>query len=160
MNKILVSYFSCSGKTKKAAENLNLIVNGDLYEIKPEEPYTSENLNWHNPSSRSSIEMENEDSRPAIIKDINNISEYDIIFLGFPIWWYKAPTIINTFLESYNLSGKTIIPFCTSGGSTIKGAENNLVSKYHNINWLPGKEIQTYTNKQELLEFINNLNIL
>lgn len=160
MNKILVSYFSCSGTTKKAAENLNLIVNGDLYEIKPEEPYTSEDLNWHNPSSRSSIEMENEDSRPAIIKDINNISEYDIIFLGFPIWWYKAPTIINTFLESYNLSGKTIIPFCTSGGSTIKGAENNLVSKYHNINWLPGKEIQTYTNKQELLEFINNLNIL
>ena len=117
MNKCLVAYFSCSGKTKKVAESINEIVNGTLYEIKPEVPYTKEDLNWMNKNSRSSVEMNDDNSRPAIIKDLENINDFDTVFLGFPVWWYKAPTIINTFLESYDFSGKTIIPFVTSGSS-------------------------------------------
>ncbi len=117
MKKILVAYFSASGVTKKAAENLAQAAGADLYEIRPAVPYTRADLDWMNKKSRSSMEMNDKSSRPAIADSNADISQYDIIFLGFPIWWYVAPTIVNSFLESYDFSGKRIILFATSGGS-------------------------------------------
>ena len=150
--KTLVAYFSCSSVTKKVGQSIAEILLGDLYEIKPEVPYSSADLNWNDPNSRSSLEMKNKTSRPAIIKDIENMEQYDVIFIGFPIWWYLAPTIINTFLEKYDFSGKKIILFATSGGSgfgnTVKelqpsapdaiiteGKVLNGMSKQEIINW-------------------------
>ena len=116
-NRALVAYFSASGVTKKAAEKLAAAAGGDLFEIEPEVPYTSADLNWMDKKSRSSIEMRDKSSRPAIVKKPLDLSKYDSIFVGFPIWWYVAPAIINTFLESCDFSGKKIILFATSGGS-------------------------------------------
>ena len=113
MNKSLVAYFSASGVTKGVAVKLAKVINGDLYEIKPEQPYTSDDLNWMNKNSRSSIEMKDKSSRPALSGRIDNMEDYDIVYIGFPIWWYVAPTIINTFLESYDFSGKKVIPLAT-----------------------------------------------
>lgn len=115
--KKLVAYFSASGVTKAAAERLAKSIGADLFEIKPVAPYTRADLDWRDKNSRSSVEMNNADSRPEIAQQLSNMDEYDTIFIGFPIWWYVAPTIINTFLESYDFSGKTIVPFATSGGS-------------------------------------------
>ena len=115
--KQLVAYFSASGITKAVAEKLARIKEADLFEIIPQEMYTSDDLDWTNANSRSSIEMKDKSSRPKIISKVKNINEYDVIYLGFPIWWYQAPTIINTFLEMYDFNGQTIIPFATSGGS-------------------------------------------
>ncbi len=115
--KSLVAYFSCSGVTKSVAEALAGTLNADLFEIKAKIPYTEADLDWEDKNSRSTLEMNDPSSRPEIAAKVENMKEYEIIYLGFPIWWYVAPTIINTFVESYDLSGKTIIPFCTSGGS-------------------------------------------
>jgi flavodoxin len=117
MSKKLVAYFSASGVTRKTAEALAEAVSADLYEIKPEAPYTQADLNWQDKKSRSSIEMEDKAFRPAIADKNANVGAYDVVFVGFPIWWYVAPTIINTFLESYDFAGKTIILFATSGSS-------------------------------------------
>lgn len=117
MSKKLVAYFSASGVTKSYAERLAKAAGADLFEIKPTVPYTDADLNWQNSNSRSSVEMNNPDSRPEIAEKLSDMSSYDTVFVGFPIWWYVAPTIIDTFLESYDFSGKTIIPFATSGGS-------------------------------------------
>ena len=108
--KQLVAYFSASGITKAVAEKLARIKEADLFEIIPQEMYTSDDLDWTNANSRSSIEMKDKSSRPKIISKVKNINEYDVIYLGFPIWWYQAPTIINTFLEMYDFNGQTIIP--------------------------------------------------
>lgn len=117
MSKKLVTYFSASGATKKVASTLANVIKADLYEIKPAEPYKKADLNWMNPKSRSSLEMKDPSSRPALADHNANIEAYDEIYLGFPIWWYVAPHIINTFLESYDFSGKKIIVFATSGSS-------------------------------------------
>ena len=117
MSRKLVAYFSASGVTAKLAETLSEAIGADLYAIEPDVPYTKADLNWMNQNSRSSVEMKDPASRPAIAGKCDNMDEYDTIFVGFPIWWYVAPTIINTFLESYDFTGKTIIPFATSGGS-------------------------------------------
>ena len=117
--KKLIAYFSASGVTRQLARKIELLTGGDIFEIVPKDLYTKEDLDWMNPNSRSSIEMKDKTSRPEIKNKLQNIREYDVIYLGFPIWWYVAPTIINTFLESYDLSGKIIIPFATSGGSGI-----------------------------------------
>ena len=117
MGKVLVAYFSASGTTAKAAKNLAEAAGADLYEIKPAEPYTKADLNWMDKKSRSSLEMNDKSSRPALADKNANVSAYDTILLGFPIWWYVAPTIINSFLESYDFTGKTIVLFATSGGS-------------------------------------------
>ena len=114
--KKLVAYFSASGVTKAAAERLAKAAGADLFEIKPAVPYTRADLDWMNKKSRSSVEMNNPDSRPEIEARLSNMEDYDTVFLGFPIWWYAAPTIINTFLESYDFAGKTILPFCSHGG--------------------------------------------
>lgn len=117
--KTLIAYFSASGVTKKLAEKIEALIQADIYEITPKIPYTKADLNWMDSKSRSSLEMKDKTSRPEIEGRVENMEQYDVIYLGFPIWWYVAPTIINTFLESYDLTGKTIIPFATSGGSGI-----------------------------------------
>lgn len=119
MSKVLVAYFSASGVTKKVAEKLTEAVKGDIFEIKPEVPYTDADLDWENNKSRSSIEMNDTSSRPKITEKVNDMNKYDVIFVGFPVWWYRQPSIIDTFIESYDFSGKIIVPFATSGGSPI-----------------------------------------
>ena len=126
MSKKLVAYFSASGVTAKAAKNLAEAAGADLFEIKPEVPYTQADLDWHDKNSRSSVEMRDSKSRPQIAAGDAKIADYDVIFVGFPIWWYVAPTIINTFLESYDFAGKTIILFATSGGSGFGKAVEGL----------------------------------
>lgn len=117
MNKILIAYFSAGGETGKLAKTLSAVTGGDLFEICPETAYTSADLNWMDKKSRSTVEMQDKSSRPAIAAPCSNLADYDTIFVGFPIWWYVAPTIINTFLESGDFSGKKIVLFATSGGS-------------------------------------------
>ena len=117
MSKKLIAYFSASGTTAAVAKNLAKAAKADLYEIRPETPYTSADLNWQNKNSRSSLEMRDKSSRPALADADAHIEEYDTVFIGFPIWWYVAPTIINSFLERYDFTGKKIVLFATSGGS-------------------------------------------
>ena len=116
---MLVAYFSCSGVTKKVSAALADSVGADLYEIAPREPYSAADLNWMDQKSRSTLEMNDPKARPAIAAAVPNMAEYDVVFVGFPIWWYVAPRIIETFLESYDFSGKIVVPFCTSGGSGL-----------------------------------------
>lgn len=125
MSKTLVAYFSASGVTKKTAEKLAAAANADSFEIIPVQPYTDENLDWTDKKSRSTIEMNDPSSRPAIAEKLENMGGYDIVFVGFPVWWYVEPRIIDTFLDSYDFSGKTVVPFATSGGSGLgKTADN------------------------------------
>lgn len=134
MNKTLVSYFSASKVTKRKAEELAKEINGDLYEIIPKKPYTSEDLNWNNPQSRSSIEIKDKNFRPEI-EEINiNINSYDTIYIGFPIWWAIAPNVIKTFMDKIDLSNKKIITFCTSRGSSLEPATKDLKATYPNAN--------------------------
>ncbi len=126
MSDILVAYFSASGVTKKVAKNLSAAIDADIYEIKPEVPYTDADLNWMDKNSRSSIEMRDRNSRPNMIEDDFSTDKYNTIFIGFPIWWYIAPTIINTFLEKHDFSNKKIVLFATSGGSRFGRTIENI----------------------------------
>lgn len=155
MSKKLVAYFSVSGVTKRYAEKLANVTGADLFEIKPSVPYTSADLNWQNSNSRSSVEMKNPDSRPEIAEKLSDMDSYDTVFVGFPIWWYVAPTIIDTFLESYDFSKKTVIPFATSGGSEM-GKTADVLRKVcpdadiHDgkvLNGMSDKEIAQWVNK-------------
>lgn len=137
--KVLVAYFSASGVTQGVAKQIAEITGGDLYQIQPKEPYTAADLDWNNDQSRSSLEMKDKNSRPAIAGKVDHIEGYDVVYLGFPIWWYTAPTIINTFVEAHNLKGKTVIPFATSGGSTIEKACADLKAAYPDVNWQEGR---------------------
>lgn len=128
MSKKLVAYFSASGVTKSYAEKLAKVTDADLFEIKPAVPYTKADLDWMDKNSRSTVEMKNPDSRPEIAEKLKDMEKYDTVFLGFPIWWYVAPTIVDTFLESYDFSNKTIIPFATSGGSGM-GKTSDILRK-------------------------------
>ena len=139
MSKVLVTYFSASGVTAKTANKLAKEADGDLFEIEPKEKYTSADLNWMDKKSRSSVEMNDPASRPEIAKQVENMDMYDTVLVGFPIWWYVEPKIIDTFLDSYDFAGKTVIPFATSGGSGIENVEKNLQKEYPNINWGKGK---------------------
>ena len=143
--KTLVAYFSATGTTEEVAEMIADATGGYLYSIEPEKPYTSADLNWNDKSSRSSIEMNDSGSRPAIKAGLENASEYDVIYLGFPIWWNLAPRVINTFLETYDFSGKTVIPFATSGGSGINNSANALKKAYPSINWQKGRLLNRAT---------------
>ena len=156
MSKSLVAYFSASGVTKKAAEMLAKVTNSDLFEIKPSVPYTKADLDWTNKQSRSSVEMQDKRSRPEIAEKLADADKYDTIFLGFPIWWYVAPTIINTFVESCDLSGKTIIPFATSGGSGMGKTVDELKPSCPNANWKSGKVINGMSEKA-LADWTENL---
>ena len=133
--KTLVVYFSATGTTKAAAQRLAKEFNADLYEITPEVPYTAADLDWRDKNSRSTIEMKDKSSRPAIKGRCENIAEYDVVWIGFPVWWYTAPTIVNTFIEAHDLSGKTLNVFATSGGSGVDGSANDLKKAYPQYTW-------------------------
>ena len=139
--KTLVAYFSATGTTAAVATQLAEVAGADIYEIKPQTPYTSADLDWQDKKSRSTIEMADKSSRPAISGKVGDISQYDVIHVGYPIWWYVAPTIINTFLESYNLDGKTIIPFFTSGGSGAGKTMQYLKPSAPKANWKEPKSL-------------------
>ena len=139
MSKKLVAYFSASGTTKKAAERLAKAAGADLFEIKPAEPYTGADLNWMDKKSRSSVEMSDPSSRPEIAGKLANMAEYDMVFIGFPIWWYVAPRIIDTFVESYDFSGKILVPFATSGGSGMGKTVDELKKLCPNADWKAGR---------------------
>ena len=155
MSNILITYFSASGVTKSEAERISKIVNGDLFEIEPKEKYTKEDLDWRNKQSRSSVEMQNKSFRPEIKENNLDISNYDTILIGFPIWWGVAPTVVNTFIESKDFTGKNLIPFCTSGGSGMLYCENDLKKTYPNYNWKQGKRILGNETDEEIINWIN-----
>lgn len=136
--KTLVTYFSASGTTKRVAETVASTINADLFEIEPKEVYTDADLNWMNKKSRSSIEMADKSSRPEIKNKVTNLDEYDRVIIGFPVWWYTAPTIINTFIEENDLSGKEIYIFVTSGGSSFGGCLKDLYNTYPELNFVNG----------------------
>lgn len=138
-DKVLVAYFSATGTTKAVAEQIALAAGADLMAIEPVEPYTAADLNWRNKQSRSTIEMNDEQSRPAIRTTKENLNDYAVVYVGFPVWWYVAPRIINTFLEAYDFAGKTIIPFATSGGSGIEGCTKALRRTYPALHIEDGK---------------------
>ena len=151
--KKLVVYFSASGTTAQLAKTLASVVDGDLFEILPKEKYTSADLDWRNKNSRSSIEMNDKSFRPAIANKVENIEQYDVIYVGFPIWWYVAPTIINTFLESYDLSGKTVIPFATSGGSGMGNTNAELALSCKGAILKNGKRFSPSATESELADW-------
>ena len=153
--KVLVAYFSASGTTKGVAQQLAEVTGGTLHEIKPAKPYTDADLNWNDKQSRSSVEMQDKKSRPAITGKLTNMKEYNVVYVGFPIWWYTCPTIINTFMEAYDFQGKTVIPFATSGGSSIKRACDDLKSAYPNINWKEGKLLNRVS-KEDLKKWMES----
>jgi flavodoxin len=154
--KKLVAYFSASGVTKAVAEALADAAQADLYEIKPVTPYTNADLNWRNDKSRSSMEMKDPSSRPAIAGKVDNMDEYGVVFIGFPIWWYVAPTIINTFLENHDFGGKTIIPFATSGSSGLgKTVEMLKPLCGGSVTWLPGRILNGKPSKEKLREWVS-----
>lgn len=159
MSKTLVAYFSASGVTAKVAERLADTIGADIFEIEPEIPYTEADLNWQDRKSRSSIEMNDPASRPSVKATRDNINEYDTIFVGFPIWWYVAPTIINTFLESYNLSGKTIVPFATSGGSGMGKTNEKLLPSCKGAKLLDGKVFKSNIVNTELSAWVESLEL-
>ena len=154
--KTLVAYFSATGTTEAVAKDLAEATGGTLYEIKPEVKYTDADLDWRNKESRSSVEMADKTSRPAIIKDLKDPDSYDLIFIGFPVWWYTAPTIINTFIETYGFDGKTVVFFATSGGSDVKGADKQFAEQYPDIIWKTGKLLNGAT-KEEMKAWIEGL---
>lgn len=159
MSKKLVAYFSATGVTESVARNLSQAAQADLYKIRPEIPYTSADLDWTDKKSRSSVEMNDPSSRPAILTEDLDIASYDIIFLGFPVWWYVAPTIINTFLDTYDFSGKTVIPFATSGSSGIENCEKKLHQLYPSIKWRPGKLLNGQPTPTLLSSWVKTLNV-
>jgi flavodoxin len=156
MKKVLVAYFSASGVTEGVAKQLADVTGGDLHKIQPEQPYTDADLDWRDKQSRSSVEMQDKNSRPAITNKLTNMQDYDMVYVGFPIWWYTCPTIINTFMESYDFKGKTVIPFATSGGSSIKKACEDLKAAYPDVNWKEGKLLNR-ASKQELETWVKGL---
>ena len=157
---ILVAYFSATGTTKKVAETTANVISADLYEITPKEPYTDNDLDYGNSSSRTSVEMNDNSSRPEISGTVENMEDYDIIFLGYPIWWGEAPHIIYTFMESYDFSGKTIIPFCTSASSGIGSSAENIHSSISDGGmWLDGDRLNGSSSRNDIAEWINGLDL-
>ena len=157
MSNKLVAYFSASGVTAKLAERLSEAIGADIYAIEPEIQYTKADLNWMNKKSRSSVEMNDPASRPAIAGKRDNMDDYDTIFVGFPIWWYVAPTIINTFLENYDFTGKTIIPFATSGGSGMGKTNEKLQPSCAGAKLLEGKVWKKNAKAEELDAWVEEL---
>ena len=157
--KILIAYFSATNNTEGIANHLDAILDADLYEIVPETPYTSDDLNYNDSSSRSSREMDDPDARPAISGNVENMEQYDVIFLGYPIWWGEAPRIINTFLESYDLSGKTIVPFCTSASSPMGSSAAKLQDSTDGATWLEGRRFSGGASEGDVQSWVDGLNL-
>lgn len=143
MSKTLIVYFSASGVTARAAREMADAIGADLYEICPAAPYTDADLNWMDKKSRSTLEMNNPACRPAIASQVERMEQYDTVFVGFPVWWYVEPRIVDTFLESYDFTGKTMIPFATSGGSGISKAEKSLREHCPGGNWKKGRLVNS-----------------
>ena len=158
MIRTLVAYFSASGVTEAVASRLARGLGAQLYEIAPETPYTNDDLNWMDKNSRSSVEMKDEACRPPLRDQNAPVSEFDIIFIGFPIWWYREPSLIDTFLEAYDFSKKTIIPFATSGGSGIGRAQNR-IAELSKATVLPGKLCPPKISERELKDWVRSLPI-
>ena len=150
MSKALVAYFSASGVTAKVAEKLAGVIGADLYEIKPEQTYTDADLNWQDKQSRSSVEMKDRSSRPAIGNKVENMEQYDTVFVGFPIWWYREPSIIDTFMEAYSFDGKNVIPFATSGGSGLGDSAKNMQELAKGAKVINGKRFSSGASGDEL----------
>ena len=160
MSKTLVAYFSCTGSTRTLAQTLAKAANADLYEITPAVPYTSADLNWMDKQSRSTLEMKDASSRPAIAGPLPDLSGYDAVFVGFPIWWYVAPTIVNTFLERCDFSDKTIVPFATSGGSGLgQTVEHLRPSCDSSVKWNAGKLLKSGASEAELSAWVKSLGL-
>ena len=157
--KVLVAYFSATNTTEGVAEHIANGLNADLYEIVPEEPYTEADLNYNDDNSRSTIEMNDPSARPAISGSVENMEQYDIVFIGYPIWWGEAPRIVSTFMESYDFSGKTIVPFCTSGGSGIGSSDSNLEQLTSGADWLDGRRLNGSDSEETVMEWVNGLGL-
>ncbi len=154
MNKTLVSYFSASGVTRSVAEKISKVVNADLFEIEPVNHYTNEDLDWNNKESRTTVEMNNKSSRPEIKNKVNNLNDYDTVIIGFPVWWYTAPTIINTFIEENDLTNKKVYIFVTSGSSSFAGSLKDLRNTYPTINFVNGKRFTGSETSDDILDWL------
>lgn len=155
--KILVAYFSATGTTAKVAERLSQAINADLFEIKPAQPYSNADLDWTDKKSRSSVEMADKSSRPAIADQVADMSQYNVVFVGFPIWWYREPSIIDTFMTSYDFAGKTVIPFATSGMSGIGDSGKNMQALAPSAKVLEGKRFSSGVSAEELKSWAEGL---
>lgn len=158
-SKILIAYFSATNTTKGVAKKLSAITGGELYEITPKDPYTSDDLDYNNDNSRTSLEMNDSSARPEISGQVKNFEQYDIVFVGYPIWWGEAPRILSTFMESYDFSNKTVIPFCTSASSDIGSSASPLEKLTKGAKWLDGKRFDANTSDSELKDFVSDLNL-
>lgn len=159
MTSALVAYFSASGTTARAAKSLASTIGADLFEIKPEQPYSSADLNWNNSSSRSSLEMSDDACRPAVASAVDSMEQYQTIFVGFPIWWYVEPRIIDTFLEAYNFEGKTIVPFATSGGSGLGKAPLRMQQIAKGSIVKSGKLLNGFQNAEAIRSWVDSLGL-
>lgn len=157
--KVLVAYFSATNTTKGVAEHIANGLQADLYEIVPEDPYTDADLNYNDNGSRSTLEMNDPSARPAISGSVENMEQYDIVFIGYPIWWGEAPRIVSTFVESYDFSGKTIVPFCTSGGSGVGSSASNLEQLTGGATWLDGRRLNGGDSQDTVMEWVNSLGL-
>ncbi len=157
--KVLVAYFSATNTTEGVAEIIADSLSADLYEIVPEQPYTDDDLNYHDDNSRSTIEMNDSSARPAISGSVEDMGQYDIVFIGYPIWWGEAPRIVSTFVESYDFSGKTIVPFCTSGGSGVGSSATNLEALTEGATWLPGTRLNGGSSHETIADWVNGLGL-
>ena len=157
--KVLVAYFSATNTTEGIAEHIANGLNAELYEIVPEEPYTDADLNYNDDDSRTTIEMNDPDARPAISGAVENMEQYSIVFIGYPIWWGDAPRIVSTFMENYDFSGKTIIPFCTSGGNGLGSSAENLEQLTNGASWLSGTRFNGDDSQETVMEWIDSLDL-
>lgn len=157
--KILVAYFSATNTTKGVAEQIADSLSADIYEIVPEQPYTDTDLDYHDDNSRSTIEMNDPSARPAISGSVEDMEQYSIVFIGYPIWWGEAPRIVSTFMESYDFSGKTIVPFCTSGGSGVGSSATNLEALTDGATWLSGTRLNGGSSHETIVEWVNGLGL-
>lgn len=157
--KVLVAYFSATNTTEGVAEHIANGLNADLYEIVPEEPYTDADLDYNDNNSRSTLEMNDPSARPAISGSVENMEQYDIVFIGYPIWWGDAPRIVSTFMENYDFSGKAIVPFCTSGGSGIGSSASNLEQLTNGATWLDGQRLNGGDSQEMVMEWVNGLGL-
>ena len=157
MSKKLITYFSASGTTAKLAKSLAAAAEGELYEIRPAVPYGRGDLNWMDKKARSTLEMKDPDCRPAMADAAAPVGESDVIFLGFPIWWYREPSIIDSFLEAYDFAGKTVVPFLTSGGSQLGEGQERITALAGGAKVLPGKRFAPRASEAELKSWIDTL---
>lgn len=158
-SNVLVAYFSATGNTEQIAQHLETVLDADLYEIVPEEPYTGEDLNYSDDGCRANREQNDPDARPAIAGTLEHPENYDVVFLGYPIWWGQAPKIVHTFLESCAFDGVTIVPFCTSGSSGIGSSAENLHALAPNANWLPGQRFDGSASLEEVAAWVEGLEL-